>query len=141
LLQDTSERLTDIRRLVSTLDIPVRQVLIEARIVIVSDDFSVSWAFASAADCVDHGGSDGGDRWRQRFVNEDDDYILTRASPAQGYSGFVQGDPSDRYMVNLPWPMLPATRVDTAGSDYLVDLELSAAQAEGRGEIISAPAD
>src|SRR4030095_8253727 len=40
LLQDTSERLSDIRRLVSTLDIPVRQVLIEARIVIVNDDFS-----------------------------------------------------------------------------------------------------
>jgi hypothetical protein len=40
LLQDTAERLADIRRLVSTLDIPVRQVLIEARIVIVNDDFS-----------------------------------------------------------------------------------------------------
>ncbi len=40
LLQDTSDRLADIRRLVQTLDIPVRQVLIEARIVIVNDDFS-----------------------------------------------------------------------------------------------------
>jgi type IV pilus assembly protein PilQ len=40
LLQDTADRLGDIRRLVSTLDIPVRQVLIEARIVIVNDDFS-----------------------------------------------------------------------------------------------------
>ena len=39
LLQDTADRLTDIRRLVATLDIPVRQVLIEARIVIVNDDF------------------------------------------------------------------------------------------------------
>jgi len=42
LLQDTSDRLADIRRLVSTLDIPVRQVLIEARIVIVNDDFTRS---------------------------------------------------------------------------------------------------
>ena len=40
LLQDTSDRLADIRRLVSTLDIPVRQVMIEARIVIVNDDYS-----------------------------------------------------------------------------------------------------
>src|SRR5215469_13687230 len=39
LLQDTSDRLADIRRLVATLDIPVRQVLIEARIVIVNNDF------------------------------------------------------------------------------------------------------
>ena len=40
LLQDSADRLEDIRRLVGTLDIPVRQVQIEARIVIVSDDFS-----------------------------------------------------------------------------------------------------
>ena len=39
LVQDTSEKLADIRRLVQTLDVPVRQVLIEARIVIVSDTF------------------------------------------------------------------------------------------------------
>ncbi|HXQ20423.1 MAG TPA: AMIN domain-containing protein, partial [Candidatus Acidoferrales bacterium] len=40
LLQDTSDHLADIRRLVTTLDIPVRQVLIESRIVIVNDDFT-----------------------------------------------------------------------------------------------------
>src|SRR6188768_218645 len=40
LLQDSADRLDDIRRLVGTLDIPIRQVQIEARIVIVSDDFS-----------------------------------------------------------------------------------------------------
>jgi type IV pilus assembly protein PilQ len=39
LLQDTASRLNDIRRLVATLDIPVRQVLIESRIVVVNDDF------------------------------------------------------------------------------------------------------
>lgn len=39
LLQDTGDKLADIRRLVSQLDIPVRQVLIESRIVIVNDDF------------------------------------------------------------------------------------------------------
>src|SRR6186713_2091171 len=40
LLQDSADRLDDIRRLVGTLDIPIRQVQIEARIVIVSDDFT-----------------------------------------------------------------------------------------------------
>ena len=39
LVQDTSDKLSDIRRLVQTLDVPVKQVLIEARIVIVSDTF------------------------------------------------------------------------------------------------------
>ncbi|MCE7895756.1 MAG: hypothetical protein DYH19_03235 [Gammaproteobacteria bacterium PRO8] len=40
MVQDTAERVSDIRRLVSTLDIPVRQVLIESRVVVVRDDFS-----------------------------------------------------------------------------------------------------
>src|SRR5450631_273557 len=39
LVQDTADKLTDIRRLVQTLDVPVRQVLIEARVVVVSDTF------------------------------------------------------------------------------------------------------
>jgi type IV pilus assembly protein PilQ len=39
LVQDTADRLQDIRRLVQTLDVPVKQVLIEARIVVVSDTF------------------------------------------------------------------------------------------------------
>ena len=40
LVQDTAENLTAVRSMVATLDIPVRQVLIESRIVIVADDFS-----------------------------------------------------------------------------------------------------
>ena len=40
LVQDTAERLQDIRRMVRTLDIPIKQVLIESRIVVVNDDFS-----------------------------------------------------------------------------------------------------
>jgi len=143
LLQDTAERLADIRRLVSTLDIPVRQVLIEARIVIVSDDFSrqLGVRFGSTV-AFDHGGSDGGGIvGANNFVNESDDFILSRATPdSRGTPGFVQGDPSDRYMVNLPVAN-PAGRLALTllDSDYLLDLELSAAQAEGRGEIISSP--
>jgi type IV pilus assembly protein PilQ len=50
------------------------------------------------------------------------------------------GGASDRYNVNLPITS-PAGRLAFAllGSDYIVDLELSAAQAEGRGEIKSSP--
>ncbi|HEY4342323.1 MAG TPA: AMIN domain-containing protein, partial [Steroidobacteraceae bacterium] len=40
LLQDTADRLEDIRRMVTTLDIPVRQVKIESRLVIVNNDFT-----------------------------------------------------------------------------------------------------
>ncbi len=60
LLQDTAERLADIRRLVSTLDIPVKQVMIEARIVIVSDDYSRDLGVRFGANVAfSQGGSDG----------------------------------------------------------------------------------
>lgn len=143
LLQDTSDRLADIRRLVSTLDIPVRQVLIEARIVIVNDDFNreLGVRFGGTV-AIDHGGRDGGGIiGSNNYVTEDDDYFLTRApGVGRGTPGFAMGDPLDRYMVNLPVAN-PAGRIALTllDSDYLVDLELSAAQAEGRGEIISSP--
>jgi type IV pilus assembly protein PilQ len=144
LLQDTSERLADIRRLVSTLDIPVRQVLIEARIVIVNDDYSrdLGVRFGATA-AFEHGGADGaGIVGARNFVTEDDGIVLSPndALVGQGRPGFVQGNPTDRYMVNLPVAN-PAGRLALTllDSDYIVDLELSAAQAEGRGEIISSP--
>jgi type IV pilus assembly protein PilQ len=143
LLQDTSERLADIRRLVSTLDIPVRQVLIEARIVIVNDDYrrELGVRFGATA-AFDHGGRDGGGIvGANNFVTADDDLALSRTPDGVNTPpAFVQGDPTDRYMVNLPVAN-PAGRLAMTllDSDYIVDLELSAAQAEGRGEIISSP--
>jgi len=141
LLQDTSERLADIRRLVSTLDIPVRQVLIEARIVIVSDDFSrqLGVRFGVNATSTSVGGTDG-----QGYVAGSPLQLGDGSSfgPGGGAPGGLWeiNDPLSRYMVNLPVAN-PAGRIAMAflDSDFIVDLELSAAQAEGRGEIISSP--
>lgn len=145
LLQDIPDRLADIRRLVSTLDIPVRQVQIEARVVIVSDDFTRSLGVRFGTTAVGSNGSNG---------------LYTVTGSAAGADTIVSsgltnvqstGTPfpvtlptgtaaSNRYMVNLP-ASNPAGNLAFAilGSDYLVDLELSAAQAEGRGEIVSSP--
>lgn len=152
LLQDTSERLADIRRLVSTLDIPVRQVLIEARIVIVSDDYSRELGVRFGANAViAAGGQDGlvgiGNPLGSEDSDDDDGVVI---SPYPGVGPNIGGNaiggirtranPDDRYLVNLPVQnaagRLALTLLD---SDYLVDLELSAAQAEGRGEIVSSP--
>ncbi len=157
LLQDTSERLADIRRLVSTLDIPVKQVMIEARIVIVSDDYSRDLGVRFGANVAfNQGGRDGlgllggplggengiGIGPTPGMVNDDGDFI---GNPSDGDEGQIGGfilpeNAADRYLVNLP-AANPAGRLALAllDSDYLVDLELSAAQAEGRGEIISSP--
>jgi type IV pilus assembly protein PilQ len=142
LLQDTSERLGDIRRLVSTLDIPVRQVLIEARIVIVNDDFRRELGVRfGATGALDHGGSDGrGIVGTPGFVTEDNDIRLSDEPGIDFPQGFALPDQAQRYLVNLPVAN-PAGRIAMTllDSDYIVDLELSAAQAEGRGEIISSP--
>lgn len=147
LLQDTAERLADIRRLVSTLDIPVRQVMIEARIVIVNDDFSreLGVRFGTSIVSANTGGSDGLEVIGSRGLGDEDDEDGIVLSPFPGGSPRVTGvetqpNVDDRYMVNLPVAN-PAGRIALTllDSDYLVDLELSAAQAEGRGEIQSSP--
>jgi len=144
LLQDTAERLADIRRLVSTLDIPVRQVLIEARIVIVNDDFSreLGVRFGGAA-VFNHGGADG-----MGFVGSQGlDTVPGESGPILDPSGALDQrglvttpTVDDRYMVNLPIAN-PAGRIAMTllDSDYVVDLEITAAQNEGRGEVVSAP--
>jgi len=146
LLQDTAERLADIRRLVQTLDIPVRQVLIEARIVIVNDDFSRELGVRFGANFVAGYGGDNG----VAYVGSSGlDAVAGDSGPSIGLGGnggFPPGSTvqtstvNDRYMVNLPIAN-PAGRLALTllNSNYVVDLELTAAQAEGRGEVVSAP--
>ncbi len=145
LLQDTSDNLADIRRLVSTLDIPIRQVLIEARVVIVNDNFSRELGVRLGATGVAKNGTDG---------------LYTVTGTAAGTDSIVSsgltnlnstGSPfpvtlptgaaaNNRYLVNLPTSSQAGSiALSVLGSDFLVDLELSAAQAEGRGEVVSSP--
>ncbi len=150
LVQDTADRLQDIRRLVSTLDIPIRQVLIEARIVIANDDFSRNLGVRFGATAIaDQNGLGFGGTNSAGVVSsagvgrEDDDIILqpnNNNAPAGTPPAVSLPAVNDRYMVNLPVAN-PAGRfaLTLLDSDFIVDLELSAAQAEGRGEIVSAP--
>jgi type IV pilus assembly protein PilQ len=149
LLQDTADRLADIRRLVATLDIPVRQVLIETRIVIVNDDFTRQLGVRLGTTGVARNGSNGlvaisGDAASNNTIVSS---ALTNLQA--GNSAFpvtiptaTTGTPSylDRYNVNLPVAN-PAGSIamSVLNGNYLVDLELSAAQAENRAEIVSAP--
>jgi type IV pilus assembly protein PilQ len=146
LLQDTAERLTDIRRLVATLDIPIRQVLIEARIVIVNDDFTRELGVRSGYTSIKSNGNNGAfiTGGSARGVDTSLSSALTNLKTT-GTTGAIDVPTGatgalDRYNVNLPVTS-PAGRLAFAllGSDYIVDLELSAAQAEGRGEVKSSP--
>jgi type IV pilus assembly protein PilQ len=147
LLQDTADRLADIRRMVSTLDIPVKQVLIEARIVIVNDSFSRELGVRFGSAFVGNYGSNDGLMWvGANGLNSgtgDRGPIIAPGGPGgvgvDGNSVATAPAPS-RYLVNLPI-VNPAMKVAMTllDSDYVVDLEITAAQREGRGEVISAP--
>jgi type IV pilus assembly protein PilQ len=147
LLQDTPDRLNDIRRLVSTLDIPVKQVLIEARIVIVSDDFSRSLGVRFGGAFVGNYGSNDGLMYvGSNGLNSADGDRGPIISPNGPGGVAIDGNQvatppvPDRYLVNLPISN-PAARLAMTllDSDYVVDLEITAAQNEGRGEIVSSP--
>ena len=131
LVQDTISRVDEVRNMVKSLDVPVRQVSVEARIVIASDTFGKELGARFGVTKI---GSSGG--------------ITSGSSESTGSiaselaSGSEVGVPSlgDRLNVNLPV-------VGAAGSlgfsllakDYLLDLELSALQAESKGDIVSSP--
>ena len=142
LVQDTAERLQDIRRLVRTLDIPIRQVLIESRIVVVNDDYSrelgTRFGFTGVTDNSDDGiiSVTGTGEGSDIIVGSALDNLANTGTPFPVTAPGI----ADRYNVNVPITN-PAGRIALAvlNSDYIVDLELTALQAEGRGEIVSTP--
>jgi len=142
MVQDTAERLQDIRRLVRTLDIPIRQVLIESRIVVVNDDFSKELGIRFGATAYAENSTDGATVISG--TGGGTDTMINSIVDNLGTTGtiFPIELPSltDRYNVNLPIGN-PAGRFSLAvlETEYLVDLELTAMQAEGRGEIVSTP--
>ena len=142
LVQDTAENLRNIRRLVSTLDIPVRQVLIESRIVVVNDDFSREFGVRLGLTAVQENSSDGLFSVTGTSAGSEDitasalDNLQTTGQPFPVTAPTI----NNRYNVNLPVAS-PAGQIALAvlDSDYIVDLELSALQAEGQGEVVSTP--
>jgi type IV pilus assembly protein PilQ len=144
LVQDTADRLEDIRRMVRALDVPIKQVLIESRIVVVNDDFSRDLGVRLGVTAYRENGTDGAavisgtGTGTNTMVNSIVDNL--------GSSGQITPVElpilTDRYNVNVPLDAATAAgRFSLAilERDYLVDLELTALEAEGRGEIVSTP--
>ena len=144
LVQDTAPRLQDVRRLVRTLDVPIRQVLIESRIVVVSDDFSRDLGIRFGATAYKENSTDGATvitatgRGTDTMINS----ILGNLADEDNGTIFpIQlPDLNDRYNVNVPIsPAAGRFSIAVLETEYLVDLELTALQTEGRAEIVSTP--
>ena len=142
LVQDTADKLADIRRLVQILDVPVKQVLIEARIVVVSDTFErdlgaqlgiTGFTTAGAGSLISVSGTNvGTDTMTQSVLPSS-----TGAAP----NGNVQLPTlANRYNVNLPAANVNGSiGLSVLSGKHLLDLELTAAQNEGKSETIASP--
>jgi type IV pilus assembly protein PilQ len=138
LLQDTPDRLADVRRLVATLDIPIRQVQIEARIVIVNNDFERDLGARFGITTAQKNGANG--LYTTSGTAAATDAIMTNAPNPLIGSAITGSNAANRYNVNLP-ASNPAGSISVGvlGSNFILDLELSAAQAETQANIISSP--
>ena len=147
LVRDTVAKLEDINRLVKRLDIPVRQVLVESRVVVANDDFAkdigVRFGFdqsytekVGGNEVMIAGGMEG---------HIDNSGV---AYPAGNFmnagAGLVNDSDARNLLVNLPQTLSGARGgainllVGKIGS-FILQLELSAMQQEGKGEIVSSP--
>ena len=136
IITDTIERINDFRQVLDRLDVPVRQVLIEARIVTATSSFGESL----------------GVRWGSLgFQNYDDGETfahyggsLTTLGELKDFQSSEDGaftyTPEDNLIVDLGAGGAASTfAFGVVGEDYLLDMELSALETEGRGEVIARP--
>jgi type IV pilus assembly protein PilQ len=129
-VQDTPGRLDDVRAMIAKVDVPVRQVMIEARIVEAGDSFAKNLGIR-----LRFGGTQG-----------DSGLVVGGAGPYQiGSDGLIRGTALGAGQVNLP----ATPRAGQAGSFALalynsdksqfLAAEISALEADGRGKVISSP--
>lgn len=145
IVKDTEEVISEIRRTLKQLDIPIRQVMISSRIVIAQDEFTKELGSRfgvtkAATNSSGFGVTTGTFEGADSIASSGLDNINTTGSPEPFIlpSGV---NATDRLNVNL------ATAGAAAGSlafavlsgSSLIDLEISALQAENEGEVISSP--
>ncbi|OEE15101.1 fimbrial protein [Vibrio cyclitrophicus ZF205] len=132
LIRELEENIAVIRGIIESLDIPVKQVQIEARIVTVTegnlDELGVRWGVSSNNGSFTVGGSIEGNHPSQITPYDDnggnsaiDDYLNVNLGATSPNASSI------------------AFQVAKLGSDTLLDLELSALQQESKAEIISSP--
>lgn len=122
---ETRDHIAEIRELIARLDIPVRQVLIESRIVIANDDYSKEVGAKFGISAVGGIGGNG---------------TIATSGTSSSVENVLQNNTVTDFNVNLPAaPSAGSIAMAILNSGYRIDMELSAMQTEGRGEVISTP--
>jgi type IV pilus assembly protein PilQ len=151
IVQDTLTAIEEVRRVVGLLDVAVRQVMIESRVVIANNNFArdLGVRFGASGSAGNFGGNEiligGGQDGSLAVGDYDSGPFGLNSSTGTRYNSTLQDDDGNATLItNLPASTLfnPSGSIDfligKVGS-YLIQLELSAMQREGRGEIISSP--
>ena len=153
---DIPSRLEEVRRVIHEIDTAVRQVLIEARIVIADDTFSRELG-------VRFGQQTGATLFNRRYalgsggslsttpvvsLGSGSGGTLTRTTatqtPFELASGIASAGYSDANQLNVNLPVTNAAgqlalTLINLGSGNLVNLELTALEADNRGKVVSSP--
>ncbi len=138
IITETTDRINSFRQVLDRLDVPVRQVLIEARIVTATSSFGeslgVRWG-ALGFKHYDDGETFGHFGGSLTTLDE-----IKDANNAQGNDSGFSYNSEDNLVVDLGAPGNATTfAFGVVGEDYLLDMELSALETEGRGEVIARP--
>jgi type IV pilus assembly protein PilQ len=144
IVKDTDEVISEVRKILTELDIPVRQVMISSRIVIAQDDFTRELGNRFGLTRSDTFGSGG--LYNTSGTVQSTDVMTSSnfenlANTGQPFPTEVPFGTADRFNVNLPTSGLATGSIafSILKGSSLIDLELSALQAENQGEIISSP--
>ena len=144
IVKDVANSIENIRTLISKIDIPVRQVMIEARIVSATDSFSkeigVRWGILSNGAANNRSLLVGGSDQTLWDLKDFDVETTTVNGQTVSYPSYDISRP-DNLNVDLGVDN-PAGSIAfglLSLSDVMLDLELSALQADNRGEVISTP--
>jgi type IV pilus assembly protein PilQ len=132
-VRETSEKQEQIRELITTWDIPVRQVLIEARIVRARSNIAEEMGIQWGGGALDKNGSNlfsvGGS---QSTLTELDNI-------ANGSGGAVSFPGALGVNLGVANSNASSIAIGFSGSNYLIDMELSAFESDGKGEIVAQP--
>ncbi|KAF1026785.1 MAG: Type IV pilus biogenesis and competence protein PilQ [Acinetobacter bereziniae] len=136
IINDTAQKIDQIRKMVDLLDVSVKQVMVEARIVRATTDFTkemgVKWGILSQGINKNNDLLVGGSEqtlWDLRTPDDDGKYTINRTN-------------GNNLNVDLGVTTAGASKIAfglISMSDFMLDLELSALQSDGYGEVISTP--
>ncbi len=147
IVKDTDEVISQIRRILNKLDVPIRQVLVSSRIVIATDSFTKELGSRFGVTRVQSAGSNGIAASSGTFASTDSIAGSALENLSSSGSPFPVEIPTgntinpERLNVNLPvsGAAAGALAFTILNGGSLIDLEISALQAENQGEIISSP--